>query len=298
MFSIILFIIILISLVYNSSIVISGASRGLMLWYGNVLPILLPFMLISNIIVQKVSSLKDSGRSKSFYAFVSTFLLGLLCGYPLGAKTTAEYVKANTFSKKTGNILLPICNNCSPMFISGYVIHTILKDSISFINVLFLIYLPYVFYSIIIISITFFLNRKDKKPHTLSTIDDKPVTTPQKETDLIMTGIIQITYVGVYIMLCSIIIEFVNSITYIPEYFVPIISGITEITGGLSLISQFNYEITLKKALILGVTSFGGVSAILQTYKVIKKSGLSLVYYVLFKALCGITTFYMVILFI
>lgn len=296
MLTILLFIIILICLVYNSSLVIAGASNGLMLWYNNVLPILLPFMLVSNIIVNKISSLKHPDSSKSFYAFMSTFLLGLLCGYPLGAKTTADYVKSGIFSKKTGNILLPICNNCSPMFISGYVIHITLKNSISFGETLFFIYFPYIFYSLFII-LFFHLTKKEKNQNSTPQKNNISLHANLKDTDLIMTSIVQITYVGVYIMICSIIIEFLLHLNIFSEYITPAIAGVTEITRGLSQISNYHYSDAIKKALILGVTSFGGLSAILQTYKVIKKSGLSLVYYIVLKTICGITTFYMMLLF-
>ncbi len=299
MLTIITFIILLISLVYNSSIVIQGASRGLMLWYTNVLPILLPFMLVANVIVNKVNTLKCLNSSKKAYAILSTFLLGLLCGYPLGAKTTADYVKSNTFSKSTGNILLPVCNNCSPMFISGYVIHTILHDSISFPRVLFFIYTPYIVYTLFILFFTHLYHAKSNSLQcTIASTKDYSSLIIHKETDLIMTGIVQITYVGVYIMLCSIIIELINTLNFIPHNISPIICGITEITSGLSQIYFSPFNSTIKKALILGITSFGGISAILQTQKVIKKSGLSLIYYVAFKAICGISTFYLVLLFI
>lgn len=306
MISLFAFIIILLGLVYNSPLVISGASKGLMLWYTNVLPILLPFMLVSNIIVKKVNSISVPHSTKSLYALISTFLLGLLCGYPLGAKTTSDYVKTGIFSKTTGNIILPICNNCSPMFISGYVIHIILKDSLPFYKTILLIYTPYIFFLTILITLRYIItktsNISSKKctDYTEHVSKKQSTSTHKKEdTDLIMTGITQITYVGVYIMICSILIEFINSLSFIPTYIVPLIAGITEITRGLSQISgSIIFESEIKKALILAITSFGGISAILQTNKVIKKSGLSLIYYTVFKIICSVTTFYLTILFV
>lgn len=307
MLTIIICVIILIILVADSSIVISGASYGLLLWYKNVLPILLPFMLISGIMVCRVNELSEksnkSSKNPSALGVFATVFLGVLCGYPLGAKTSADFVKSGVYSKRTGNLLLPLCNNSSPMFISGYIVHFILKDKISLMLALAAIYLPYVLF----LGISLILGRF--KPTVCQTIpcsqkNNLPVPAAatlaaDSNIDYMQTAVTQITFVGVYIMLCSIIIEFVSQIQCIPNKAAVYISGITEITRGLQQINLSGFLASdTKTALILALASFGGISSILQTNKVINKSGLSIIQYIFSKAICASATYFLVLLLI
>jgi hypothetical protein len=61
-----------------------------------------------------------------------------------------------------------------------------------------------------------------------------------------------------------------------------------EITRGIELITGLNLYSTQKiTALVLALTSFGGISSILQTKQVIQNSGLSLKKYIIVKLMCG-----------
>ncbi len=282
----------LITFIIENDIVSSGATYGLMLWYQNVLPLLLPFILISSIIEEKIKNMDTTSNKK---AICATVFLGLLCGYPIGAKTTANFVKNHIYSKKTGNMLLPLCNNISPMFLSGYIVHTILKDNISFCNVIFLIFSPYIFYLILMLIINHFCS----SAATIRTKNTQKKAIHTSNTDLVENAITQITYVGFYIMLCSIAIELVLSMDFISNSYKDIIAGILEITrGSNNLATSSTFSDNIKTALIIAITSFGGISSILQTGKVIQKSGLSLLYYVVIKLICSIASFWLTLLFI
>ena len=280
---------VLILFVLNSSLVISGASYGLMLWYKNVLPMLLPFMLISGIMVRAVNSISKKKHScKKGYGILVTIFLGVLCGYPLGAKTCADFIKNDTFDSRIGNIILPLCNNSSPMFISGYIVYRILNKSIPLYEVLFFIYTPYILVTLISMLIYFHTNQK--KSYDNKNITKKNATT-SKETNInqyLINTVNQITLVGIYIMICSITIEFIMYIPYINPPFDTFLSGIIEITRGTSDIMHLhNITEKIKIALIISITSFGGISSILQTKMVIDNSGLSIFYYTIIKIVCA-----------
>lgn len=297
---------ILILFVSDSSIVIQGASTGLMLWYKNVLPILLPFMLISGIMVQNISKLSHSKNNRhtvasSVPAILTTLFLGVLCGYPLGARTSADFVRNHIYDARTGNILIPLCNNSSPMFIAGYIIHTILRDRLTFTHALFLIYLPYIISIVLILMILKLadLFKNEKKCTILPSNQQISNMTAPENADYMLNTVTQITYIGVYIILCSIIIEYLTRIPGLSDLQAAFLSGITEITGGTYYISLCPaIPDNIKTALILSVTSFGGISAILQTNKVIKDSGLSILYYIAMKIVCAMGTFGLTLLLI
>ena len=304
MTSIFLYMLIMFTLIYNSEIVLSGAYEGLMLWFNTVLPLLLPFMLISAIISDKIKKL-PSDRQRSF-AIMITLFSGIFCGYPLGAKNTAEFVKNKTYGKKTGQLLLPLCNNCSPMFLSGYIILSILKQSISFTFAIMLIYLPYIVY-ILISLILFFISKKrinHKSKHIISqnikaTSGIIPNTSIQNNIahrDYIMQTMIQTAYVGFYIIICSIISKFIMHFSTGYEFLKILSASFTEITGGTKLISESDlFGIRTKIALVLSLSSFGGFCAVMQTANVIKDSGLSIIKYIIIKTICAISTYGLVL---
>lgn len=293
--SVFVYIIILCLLIADSEAVISGASYGLMLWYKNVVPILLPFMLISSLVVERIST----GRNRRTALF-STIFLGVLCGYPIGARVTDEYVTSGMYEKKTGNMILPLCNNSSPMFISGYIVSRILKNKISFFTAMLIIYVPYIFVTLISLLICKSKISKSTKcksdnenPQKASTDTKSNLHNTRKTNDAMLNSIIQITYVGIYIMICSIIMQFILKINFIPYDLRIYLSSVVEITRGTDMVYKYLLiSENTKTALLLALTSFGGVSAILQTNKVIANSRLSIIRYIFMKVLCAAMSFF------
>ena len=122
-------VLILLLLLSHPTLAYEGAKSGLLLWSQTVLPTLLPFMICSNVIValdairfltwpfqsilKNVLKLSPNGS----YIFIS----GLLCGYPMGAKTCSEFLDDKRITGKEASYLLAICNHPSPMFLLGYV---------------------------------------------------------------------------------------------------------------------------------------------------------------------------------
>ena len=78
-----------------------GASEGLLLWFQTVLPTLLPYMILNNLMIH-TSALQWICRvaapvlcrifATSYYGSFAV-LSGFLCGYPIGAKTTSDLLK-------------------------------------------------------------------------------------------------------------------------------------------------------------------------------------------------------------
>ncbi len=300
---ILLYMLIMLALICESEIVSEGAYEGLMLWFNSVLPLLLPFMLLSAMIVDRINRLSKE-KQKSF-AILITLFTGLFCGYPLGAKNSAEFVHKKIYTKRTGELLLPLCNNSSPMFLSGYIVLSILKNRISLLSALFFIYVPYIIYIIIILlsDIMFnpHINNTEKRGHniTYGFKESEVYYKSQNDNDFVMQTVIQITYVGFYIILCSIISNFIMSANTDYAKTKVILSGITEITKGTKLIYDCSlFDFKTKTALVLSLSSFGGISSILQTRSVIKKSNLSIIKYIITKTICALATYGLVLLFI
>lgn len=308
-------IIFLLTLIGENQVVVAGARAGLMLWFHDVLPLLLPFMLLSNLFVLKIRT-KKTGAA---YAIPVLFLLGLLCGYPLGAKMASDFTKEGYIKPSTATILLPLCNNISPMFLSGYIGHTVLQDRFPFWFLLVVLYVPYVLVTSIAFLLLHTINKHKQKfsysnKHTKRTISAQEAAityhssdptdhtceyptkhisqqaTSTQTNDLLLQSVIQITYVGLYIMICSILFALVCAIPDLPQDVSTVLCCILEITQGSTVLAASAFPLASKTALILACTSFGGISAFLQTLQVTKQSGLSMIYYFVVKCICGCMT--------
>ena len=113
-----------------------GASTGLVLWFQTVLPTLLPFFILSNLLIQSGSIdwiamaispvLCRFFRVSPYGAFA--VLTGFLCGCPMGSKVTADLLRKGCITRQEGCYLLSFCNNTSPMFILSFLVMQNLKD--------------------------------------------------------------------------------------------------------------------------------------------------------------------------
>jgi sporulation integral membrane protein YlbJ len=115
--------------VKNADIAIRYMQTGLRLCAVSVIPSLFPFMVISELLVASgIGKLAErlAGRPFSRLFGISgtasaAILLGLLCGFPVGAKTTVSLYDKGYITKKEAERLLTVCNVPS----SGFLISTV-----------------------------------------------------------------------------------------------------------------------------------------------------------------------------
>lgn len=270
-------IMLLTMMLFQAPCVIQGAHTGLELWYEAVLPSILPFMIITTLLLQQ-----STGR---FICF-----LGLLCGLPIGANLVNIQFTQQLWTKRQANILLCICNITSPMFIMGYVLHHTLRNQIAVLPFLLSVYLPVFLYFLVFLLVSASENRKHLSPKSTSTL-------PLSFDQIVHQSLQVILTIGITIMLFCIGIQFLLKI--IPPSNIilrTIISGL-EITNGIHLITAFPISLKQKTALIAGLTSFGGICSILQTKHVITSHELSVFHYSLIKLCMGLSSYLLVHLF-
>ena len=123
-------LVLFLAMLFSPKAVFDGAENGLLLWFQIVFPTLFPFMLVSGLMLSggglAVIS-RISGRL--FSALFATspngsfaVIAGFLCGYPMGAKISADLVRSGKISYDEGAYLLSFCNNTSPIFIMNFIV--------------------------------------------------------------------------------------------------------------------------------------------------------------------------------
>lgn len=102
-------------LIADIEAVSAGVLAALELCADTILPSLLIFFIMSELIVKAVISTEKSLLSPKW----TMFFLGSVCGFPVGASVAESFVNSGRLDKKSAVKLLPFCNNTSPAFVIG-----------------------------------------------------------------------------------------------------------------------------------------------------------------------------------
>ena len=281
--------------------VFAGASYGLLLWFRHVLPTLLPYMVLINILIRTPALHWICHITSPFLcpllgtSYYGTFavLTGFLCGYPMGAKTASDLLDAQKISRSEASYLLSFCNNTSPAFILSYVvIQNLKKDSISIPFLLILTLTP------LMMSFVFrlFYRAKDHI-HPFSHMMQVSSSTASQSENLsgnyfdrcIMNAFESITKVGGYMMMFSVLIQLLASA--LPDNTASLLLySSLEISTGIRRLASSTLYISHKIILCAALTSFGGWCCIAQTYSMISGNHLPILPYIAVKLATALVT--------
>lgn len=308
-----LFLLFTLCILTHSELSLYYAALGLTLWFEKMIPSLLPFMILSGIVIRL-------GLTENIASFVYPLIrpiyrvrkdvcycmmLGFLCGFPMGARVVADLYSRGQLTREEGEYLLAFCNNIGPVYYCSFVLpllHRELTAPYLFgmygIPALYGIFLRYTRYGSLEKLLTLkapvtgelsICSRRkyygrvtripvpgDKRPKNFVRRGERLLS----ETDRsIGTAIHSILTLGGYMILF-------NLLNLIPHVLwgkqIPLPAPLFEITGGLSLLQA---QAPLYSLLVL---SFGGFSCIAQTYSCIRDTDLSIVDYILHKIILSV----------
>ena len=118
-----------LALVIFSKDNLAAAKSGISLWASSVLPALLPFFIATELL-NHTSIIPFLGKSLNKFMRpifnvpgVGSFaiIMGIISGYPVGAKIIANFRETNLCTKEEAERLLSFTNNSGPLFIIGTV---------------------------------------------------------------------------------------------------------------------------------------------------------------------------------
>lgn len=273
-------LLIIFLLVCNPKTALSGALNGLNLWFDVIVPTLLPFMIISQLIQNVYGS---SIKNPVLYVLC----IGILCGYPMGAFAACSMYKKERISKKTAYRLLTCCNISSPAFVISYISMTSLGFEAFPYQILPAVYIP-----VLLIAVSALITQDNIQNAACST--DTPFTFDI--LDAAVTGsIANVLKLGVYMIIFAIIAAFITVLPLKSPLVKCILAGAAEITTGINYAIHAGLKKELLIPLVLMMNAFGGLSCAMQSMTFLNESGLSVKKYmcgkILMALLTGITWF-------
>lgn len=235
------------------------------------------------------------------------FIMGIISGYPVGAKIVTEFRKNGDCSKAEAERLLAFTNNSGPLFIIGTVGVSMLGNTLIGL-VLFITHIL----SCIIVGFLFrFWKYRDTEfiSSKSSSVSSKSIATFSNLGEILSTSIMNsvntVVMIGGFVILFSVIISILNNsglLDILCKVFYPIfnmlnidtrfinptISGLVELTNGLNILATINTKsfstLITFASFILG---FGGISVALQVLSITSKTDISISAYIIGKLLQG-----------
>ena len=266
-----------VCLVFIISPAIYAASclNAVSVWGLKVLPTLLPFFIITRIIVNIIPpkpNVADKFFNKLYHTPALTsiiYVLAIISGYPMGAKLICNAYDNNYINKDDAKRMLAFCSISGPMFIVGTV-------GVS-------IFLSYKVGLIILISniiaslLNGFIYRG--KPSPLGSVEIKPIEQKNILEDSVYDALISVLMVGAYIVLSFLIIDLLKNLGIIhfiangiahlfkinPATIEAVLCGIIEITRGVIELQAAGSPLIAKTILASGLIGWGGISVIMQS---------------------------------
>ena len=243
---------------------LAASKEGMQLWLNVLLPVLLPFLILTGILIhtnmagkllQPVEVIWNKVLGVSA-AGAYAVIVGALCGYPVGAKITSDLYENHQISESEAKYLLTFTNHASPVFVRTYLCHICLKDQIIARTVFGIFAL-----SDLTIMLLFRFVVYRNKIQFLSA--DKKKKTPVSSSSgafldvSIMNGFETITRLGGYILMFAILSACISH-WYIPHN-VPgyLLTGILELTTGLYRLQPLILPDITKSILAVFLTASG-----------------------------------------
>ena len=260
----------LLFLLSEPAVAAEGARFGLMLWANRLLPSLLPFMILSQLLMRSGYLDAITRRLRITYPYFVLFA-GTLFGFPMGAKLTVDLYEQQKLSKEEASVLFIAANQMSPAFVGGYILSETLQMPRLIPTTYLILYAPSVCYTVIRLHI----QKKHARAKWLSSFESKKSTSGlQMNVAVLDAGIMNsfetMLKLGGYVMLFSVLTAMCRHFLDFFPAVCTIIAAMLEVTGAVSAINNFFSSTYLKYVALLAATAFGGCSGIAQTASIIR----------------------------
>lgn len=259
------------------------AGIGLNLWFQKMIPTLLPFMILSGILIRMnltegfvrmihplLRILFHTSPNGSY-----TLVMGFLCGFPMGARIVGELYGTGKLSKWEAERLLAFCNNIGPIYFLSFAMPVLGINSV--LGPFFIMYgIPFA-YGILIMRIlplarrmTDIVNRFPGKDERIAQDFGSAVSLLPATDDAILSGLLGIAKLGGYMVFFNLLNILFVPFTHLSPGLLGLYNCLLEITSGIDRYGQSF------PCLVLILLPFGGFSCIAQTYSMISHTDLSI----------------------
>ena len=266
-------LLLLAALLLSPAAALAGARQGLDIWWGRVLPALLPSMLAvrltQNMGLLRLTEAHPRGQLLAAIGF------SLVSGAPNGAKLLHALVEDGSLSRREADRLLPLVNAVSPAFLLSIIASELLKNKALFLP------MAIAFYGCVLCGVFLQIYRKSVYfPHVCHR-ETKSLPFSAALSSAIETGMLDMLKIGGCILFVCTLLSLTRPLVPTEGAYAAL-AGCMEVSVGASALGALR----LKTSLLIGASAFGGLSLALQT--MCCYPGLQPIPYLLKKLLLGV----------
>lgn len=270
-------LLVFILLILDTKTATSGASQGIELCLETLIPALFPFLFLSSI--SKNLLLGTSSKLATLVTLPlklpsgteSIFLLGILGGYPVGAKLVSDAYKNGDIPKADAERMLMFSSNAGPSFIFGVMDLMFNETWVPWL--MWIIHIS----SAYLVGVLYSATTRTRQYY-------KPGKSSFQLTDAVADSVKTSGLICGWVIAFKILISFLNKYFFkkLPVFLKVLFYGLLELSNGsVSVANIDNCGLRFLSALL--IITFGGLCVTMQTASIL--SGLSLKHYLTGKLL-------------
>ncbi|MBR5793886.1 MAG: hypothetical protein IKY28_04370 [Anaerotignum sp.] len=276
----------LYSLIRYPAEMLAASAESIQIWLTKVFPSLFPFAAACSILLQ-IGAAEQIGHIfrpmvkllfglEGIAAF--PFFSGILSGYPMGAKITAQLYEKRLLSPQEAQHILAFSNNPGPLFLVGTI-------GVGFFDMPFFGYLLLLCTFLgAVITGTLWRFRKKEKPSHRPILSSASTEVPLTEvlSSSIADAVHTILLIGGYLILFgafsgalkqtsvfSLLSDILFFLPFSADALQGFCSGLLEMTNGAYLLSLAPEDLRLRLSAVAFLVSFGGFSILGQTFSIL-----------------------------
>ena len=274
----------LAALLYWSGPVRQAVQAGLFLCATSVIPSLFPFFVAATLLInlgfaEGLGHLLEGPMRTLFRVGgngASALLLGLVGGYPVGARTAAELYEKKLCTRTEAERLLAFCNNCSPAFILSVLGYGVFQSARAGVW----LYLIHV--AAALLTGLLFRRRGGGKPSPRqSAVPIRTVPLSAAFVQAVQAGLSAMLGVCAFVVLFMVVLQPLRAV---PGLWGTVLTGVVELFNGAARLPASPAGFVAAA----GLLGWGGLSVHCQTLSLLSGTGLSMRPYFLGKAIQGI----------
>ena len=264
----------------NPSLIIKSGITSINIFKTKLFPSIFPFFVLASLLLELGLATKISKKLNPLFKRLfhvegnSSFiiLVSIISGFPSGSKYIVESLKTKSISKDTANYLLTFTHFANPLFILGTC--GLILNSISLAyKILIIQILSNLILGIILRPKEIVFSKITNNPQNKSFLEALPKAINDAIKDLVfMLGSIT------FFMFFS---KLLTSTLSLNPFFKTIITGILDMTSGISLVNTINTTNYIRGLLVLTFITFGSFSVHLQVLNNIKEEDIEYKYFFL-----------------
>ena len=278
LFAVLIILFLYLGIFINPSLIIESGISSINIFKTKLFPSIFPFFVLASLLLELGIATKISNKLTPIFKRLfhvegnSSFiiLVSIISGFPSGSKYVVESYKNKTIDRNTANYLLTFTHFANPLFILG-TCGLILNNLSLAYKILIIQITSNIILGIILRPKEIITSKKITNYQTKSFLE----ALPKAINDAIKLLLFMLGSITFFMFFSKLLTSFLS----LNPFFETIITGILDMTSGISLVPSIDTTNYIRGLLVLTFITFGSFSVHLQVLNNIKEEDLEYKYF-------------------